>query len=83
MIRTIIGVDGMMCPMCESHIADQLRSAFPGAKKVSASRKKKEASFLSEEAPDETEVRDAIQATGYTFLSVRFEPYEKKSLFGW
>ena len=39
MIRTVIGVDGMMCPMCESHIADELRKAFPDAKKVSANRK--------------------------------------------
>ena len=83
MIRTVIGVDGMMCPMCESHIADELRKAFPDAKKVRANRKKKEASFLSEKTPEEDLIRDTINATGYTCMSVRFEPYEKKSLFGW
>lgn len=83
MIRTIVGIDGMMCSMCESHICDTIRKAFPDAKKVTANRKKKEASFLSEEVPDEISVRDAIGATGYTCLSVRSEPYEKKSLFGW
>ena len=31
-----VGVDGMMCGMCESHVNDAVRTAFP-VKKVSSS----------------------------------------------
>ena len=33
-------VDGMMCGMCESHVNDAVRKAFP-VKKVTSSRSKK------------------------------------------
>ena len=65
MIKTTVKVDGMMCGMCEAHVADAIRNAFPDAKKVSASRAKKEATFLSEEKPDETIIKNVITATGY------------------
>ena len=32
-----VGVDGMMCGMCESHVNDAVRAAFPTVKKVSSS----------------------------------------------
>ncbi len=82
MIKTTLKIDGMMCSMCEAHICDVIRKAVPGAKKVSASRAKGEASFLSEEASDESGLKNAIAATGYTCLSVSAEPYEKKGWFG-
>ena len=82
MINTTMKIDGMMCSMCEAHICDVIRKAVPGAKKVSASRAKGEASFLSEEAADESGLKNAIAATGYTCLSVSAEPYEKKGWFG-
>ena len=53
MTRTVIGVEGMMCGMCEAHICDAIRKAVPSAKKVTASRGKKEAVFLSEVPVDE------------------------------
>ena len=81
MIKTTLKIDGMMCSMCEAHICDVIRKAVPGAKKVSASHSKGEASFLSEESTDETLLRDAIAATGYTCLSVESSPYEKKGWF--
>lgn len=81
MIKTTVKVDGMMCGMCEAHVADAIRNAFPDAKKVSASRAKKEATFLSEEAPDEQAIKDVIAATGYDFISVSSEEYKKKGLF--
>ena len=82
MIRTTLKIDGMMCGMCEAHICDAIRKAVPTAKKVSASRGKKEASFLTEEAVDAERVKAAIDATGYSCLSVASAPYEKKGLFG-
>ena len=82
MIRTTLTIDGMMCSMCEAHICEVIRRAVPDAKKVSASHAKGEASFLTETAVDESLLKDAIAATGYTCLSVGSAPYEKKGWFG-
>ena len=81
MIKTTLKIDGMMCSMCEAHICDVIRRTVPGAKKVSASHAKGEASFLTEEATDENSLKEAIAATGYDCLSVTAEPYEKKGWF--
>ena len=82
MVRTILKIDGMMCGMCEAHICDTIRKAVPSAKKVSASRSKKEATFLTEEAVDANALKDAVDATGYECLGIESAPYEKKGLFG-
>ena len=50
MIKTTLKIDGMMCGMCEAHVAEAIRRAVPAAKKVSASRSKGEATFLTEDA---------------------------------
>ena len=83
MIQTVLKIDGMMCGMCEAHVADAIRKAVPAAKKVAASRSKGEASFLTEEAIDEATLKAAIDATGYACLSVASAPCEKKGWFGW
>ena len=83
MIRTTLKIDGMMCGMCEAHICDTIRKAVPEAIKVKASRSKKEATFLSEKAADNEHLKAAINATGYTCLSIETVPCEKKGLFGW
>ena len=82
MLKTTLKIDGMMCSMCEAHIQEVIRKSVPGAKKVSASHSKGEASFLSEEAPDAAALKAAIDATGYTCLGVESAPYEKKGWFG-
>ena len=82
MIRTTLKIDGMMCSMCEAHICDTIRKAIPEAKKVTASRRKKEAAFLTEGEVDAKAIKEAIDATGYTCLGVDSAPYEKKGLFG-
>lgn len=82
MIRTTMKIDGMTCGMCEAHVCDAIRKAVPEAKKVSASRSKKEAVFLTEEAVDHGSLKAAIDATGYRCLGVESAPYEKKGLFG-
>jgi hypothetical protein len=68
--------------MCEAHICEAIRKAVPAAKKVTASRGKKEASFLTEAAVDAEKLKASIDATGYSCLSVGSAPYEKKGLFG-
>ena len=82
MIKTVLKIDGMMCGMCEAHVAEAIRRAVPAAKKVSASRSRGEASFLTEEAVDEVSLKAAIDATGYSCLGVESAPYEKKRWFG-
>ena len=82
MIRTVLKIEGMMCSMCEAHICDAIRKAVPSARKVSASRGRKEAAFLTEDAGDAKVIKDAIDATGYECLSVASEPYKKRGLFG-
>ena len=81
MIQTTLQIDGMMCGMCEAHICDAIRKAVPAVKKVTASRTKKEASFLTENGVDADALKAAIDATGYACLGVESVPYEKKGLF--
>ncbi len=80
MLKTTVKIDGMMCGMCESHICDAIRKAVPSAKKVTASRAKKEASFLTESAVSNDVLKKAIDETGYTCLGIEASPYEKKGL---
>ncbi|MBQ6478483.1 MAG: heavy-metal-associated domain-containing protein [Erysipelotrichaceae bacterium] len=82
MIKTTLKIEGMMCGMCEAHICDVIRKSVPSAKKVSASRNRKEASFLSEENVDPDLLKEAINQTGYTCEEVVSEHYEKKGWFG-
>ena len=81
MFKTTVKIEGMACGMCEAHIKDALRKLYPGAKKVSASHAKKEASFVTEEAADAEKLREAVDATGYRFVSCETAPYEKRGLF--
>ena len=82
MVKTTLKIEGMSCAMCEAHICEAIRKAVPAAKKVAASRSKKEAFFLTEAAVDAEKLKAAIDATGYSCLGVEADPYEKKGLFG-
>ena len=75
-------IEGMMCGMCEAHIADAIRAAFPEAKKVKASRARGEASLLIESGFDEAKLKKAVEDKGYTFVSASSEEYKKRGLFG-
>ena len=80
MVRTTIKVSGMACSMCEAHINDAIRAAFP-VKKVSSSHSRGETVILSQEPPDENALRAASNATGYTAGEISIEPYEKAGFF--
>ncbi len=82
MYKTTVRIEGMMCTMCESHINETIRKAFPSAKKVKSSHKKNETVFISEKEIDTGLLRDAIENTGYHFIEAECLPYEKKGLFG-
>lgn len=81
MIETIVKVDGMMCGMCEGHINDAIRSHFP-VKKVSSSHSKGQTVIRSQEALDQAQLRQVIDATGYKVLNVVSRPVEKRGLLG-
>ena len=81
MIETIVKVDGMMCGMCEGHINDAIRSHFQ-VRKVSSSHSKGQTVIRSQEALDQAQLRQVIDATGYKALDVVSRPGEKRGLLG-
>lgn len=81
MIETILGVEGMMCGMCEAHINDAIRRSF-AVKSVKSSRKKKQSVILSETELDPDALKKTIADLGYEVTSVTASPYVKKGLFG-
>ena len=81
MKQITLGIDGMMCGMCESHINDCVRSHF-NVKKVTSSKGKKQTVILSEEPISEADLRAVIDPTGYTVTSYEIGDYQKKGLFG-
>ncbi len=80
MYQITLKIDGMMCGMCESHINDAIRQAFP-VKKVSSSHSKGQTEILCESPLDESALRAAIEKTGYQMTGFSCQPYEKKGLF--
>lgn len=82
MVKNTVRINGMACGMCEAHICDVIRKVFPAATKVSASHTKNIATFVTEDPVDGEQLRAAIEETGYHYVSVASEPYEKKKLFG-
>ena len=80
MIQTTVKFSGMACSMCEAHINDTIRGAFP-VEKVSSSHSKGETVILSKEPLDEKALRAAIDATGYKAGEICTETYVKRGLF--
>lgn len=80
MIKYTLKIDGMMCGMCEAHINEAVRAAFK-VKKVSSSHTKGETVIITDVPLDEARLAETIGATGYTLVSVKSEPYEKKGFF--
>ncbi len=80
MYQTTIGIDGMRCGMCESHMNDVIRRSF-AVEKVTSSHEKKQTVILSKEALDQEALKAAIAQTGYTFLDISVEEVEKKGMF--
>ena len=70
MYKTIVGIEGMACGMCEEHICSTIKKAFE-VNKVKASRSKKCAEIITELPLDEKAVRDAIAPTGYEVCRIR------------
>ena len=67
MNKIIMKIDGMMCGMCESHVNDAIRRAFP-VKKVNSSHTKGETVILTETDISEEQLRTVMEPTGYHVL---------------
>lgn len=80
MVKITVGIDGMACGMCEAHINDAVRNAFP-VKKVTSSHTKRETVILADREIPEQELRKVVAEAGYDVMSVNREPYEKRGLF--
>ena len=80
MVRITLGVEGMVCGMCEAHINEAVRSAFQVIK-VTSSHAKKQTIIIAKQEIAEQELRDVIVKAGYDVSSVVSSPYEKKGLF--
>ena len=66
---TVLEIDGMMCPMCESHINEAIRNNF-SVKSVKSNHKTGITQIESEEPLDEERVRAVIKETGYTLNKI-------------
>ncbi|MBQ8720463.1 MAG: heavy-metal-associated domain-containing protein [Clostridia bacterium] len=80
MVKITVGIDGMMCGMCEAHINDAIRGVL-SVKKVSSSHANGETVIITVVSPDEQTVRAAIEKSGYKVISYNEEPYEKRGFF--
>ena len=80
MYQITLGIDGMMCGMCEAHMNDLVRKNFK-VKKVTSSVKDGETVVISEENLDIPFLKKEIKEIGYELVDVHIEPYEKKGFF--
>ena len=80
MLEYTVIIEGMQCGMCEAHVNEAVRAAFP-VKKVTSSHAKGETVILTEQDIDDAKLKEVIDKTGYEVGTVTREPYEKKGFF--
>lgn len=81
MIQTTVGVGGMMCGMCEAHIADAIRRNFDVVK-AKSNRHKNQCVVVSEQELDADKLKAVIEDLGYDFTGAVSEPYKKQGFLG-
>ncbi len=82
MQKITVNIEGMMCKMCESHMDNDFKHAFPGIKKVTSSHESKSTVIITQDDIPDEKLSEVVTAGGYKFISAEREPYEKKGLFG-
>ena len=74
MIQTTLNISGMMCSMCEAHINDAVRAAFP-VRKVTSSQSKGETVILSDAPLDMEKLKyvssGGLRAFKHAYLELR------------
>ena len=81
MVKITLGIEGMMCNMCEAHTNDAIRNNFK-VKKVTSSHKENKTEIIAPEEIPKEALEKTISETGYKLTSYKSETYEKKGLFG-
>lgn len=81
MQKITVQIEKMMCAMCESHMDDGFKNAFPFIKKVKSSHADKKSVIITPEDISDEKLKETVEQTGYEFVSATREPYEKKGLF--
>lgn len=80
MLQITVEVKGMVCGMCEVHVNEAIRKAFP-VKKVSSSRSKGQTVILTQEDISETQLKAVITQSGYEPGQIAKHPDQKRGLF--
>lgn len=82
-VRTVLGIEGMACQMCEAHVNEAIRKGFD-VTSVKSNRKKRQCVIVSEQELNRHRVADVVANTGYELTSFESEPYQRKrfGLFG-
>lgn len=80
MVETVLGIDGMQCAMCEAHVNEAIKKAFPAVRRVESSHRKNCTRILSEAVINEGALREALDPTGYALTSYRTAPYAPRGV---
>lgn len=64
-MKTVVNVEGMMCPMCEKHVREAIEKNF-SVESVTASHEEKKVEIVSAQPLDYDKVAAVITEAGYT-----------------
>lgn len=76
MVKIIMDVEGMHCPMCENRVNNAVK-AIAAPQSISSSAKDGKTEFVAAEAPDEAAVRAAVEDMGFAVKGYKLEEYKK------
>lgn len=76
MIKTVLKIDGMKCPMCEAHMNEAVKAGFDVAE-VSSSHKKGETVIVSDGELDGAKLKAAVEEQGFSFVGISSESCNK------
>lgn len=80
MVEIKMGVEKMMCGMCESHISDAIRQIH-GVKSVKTSRKQKNTCIIAGNNVDIAQIKNTVTSLGYDAGEVSVSDYTPKGFF--
>ena len=65
MMKTVVNVEGMMCPMCEKHVKEAIEKNFD-VESVTASHEANKVEITSAEPLDFAKIKAVVADAGYT-----------------
>ena len=81
MNKFILGIDGMMCSMCEAHLQDAIRKSIK-AESIKASHIKNNLVVITSQELSEDDFHKILDSTGYRITAFKKDVAVKK-LFRW